>query len=227
MQRINFILWFGPVVNEKTMLSTTAVSIAGNRWQHELLLALQKLGTRIFVANYIPEQMWPKGRLLMKGDSKSIAPGIEGFMASYQNFPYWRKFSLATQYFKKLFSLRRELYLPSLVITYNAPLEYSLIGRYAQKKFGIPWVCIVADGKATSEPDGLIFLSWGYYNTYPHNRKLHLDGGVSKLKFDPDVNIKPISRKQQIILYTGSLNNIGGADFLIKSFPPPATLSVE
>ena len=158
-----YIVWLGPVVNEMTMMSNPAVSPAANRWQRGLLTALNAKGVTTHIIGHVPEPMWPKGRLHMTATHGQLAPEVAGDLLGYRNLPFLRNRSLSRGYLRALEDWCRVHGKPTTVISYNDSPAHSAVGRYAQDRLDVPWVCVVADEEAPQEADGYVFLSWGYY----------------------------------------------------------------
>jgi len=214
----SYIIWLGNVFTETAVSANLAISPAANRWQYGFLTSLQKLGLKICTIGHIPEPMWPKGRLLVRENSEMLNPAINGSLVSYYNLIKWREIGLARKYLELFQRHCKKAGKPTAIITYNVSPAFSLVTRYAQKELGIPYICVLADNVAPQTADGVVFLSWGYYNRYYQNAKLHLDGGVLNLKYSSNAIKEDNSVRKQAILYSGVMNCYGGIDFLVRGF---------
>jgi len=217
----NPIIWLGPVIDEASMLSAIAVSPAANRWQSGLIQAIQEMGVKVNVISYLPEPVWPRGRLRIKFSDVYFPEGIRGEQMKYWNLPLWRNYNLGIGYkraIRRIIDNSRAS--TGLIITYNGPPANVAAATYARKRYGIPWVCIGADGEVPPGADGYIFLSWDYYKHFASEApKLHLDGGVSEIKFSTgEFDSGGISGQRQIVMFTGSLYPFAGASFLARAF---------
>ena len=207
----------------------SAISPAANRWQCGFINALQDHGINVAVLGHVPESLWPMGRFRIIAESGHSAPGINGALLSYWNIPFWRTHDLCRRYTKAFRSLCRTEGHPSVVISYNDSPWNAAVGLYAQEQLGIPWICMVADGPGSSpeyvkhealinRAAGRVFLPWGRYRDCQCAPKLHLDGGVTELRVDPD-NL-PVSQpgSKFVVLFTGSMTHWAGVNFLLQSF---------
>lgn len=231
-----YIIWLGPCVDEATMLSYPAVSPAANRWQRGLIAALQELGMRVVTIGHLPEPLWPRGKLRI-GGSRGVMPlDIEGQLIDYWNVPGWRNRSLSMGYLEAFQVYCQREGNPTAVISYNATPPNVAVGMHAQEELGIPWICIVADLTGLEweclveilEPAaGCIFLSWGSCRDFPYNPKLHLDGGIDRLKLTINTGaLKPSSQKT-VVLYTGAMGHYAGVSFLAQGFRQVKNQEVE
>lgn len=214
-----YIVWLGPVVNEMTMMSSPAVSPAANRWQRGLLTALNAMGVTTHIIGHVPESMWPKGWLHITATHGQLAPEIAGDLLGYWNLPFLRNRSLSRGYFRALEDWCCVHGKPTAVITYNGSPANVAGATYARKRYGMPWVCIVADDEVPQGADGYVFLSWGYYEAFAGPKpKLHLDGGVSEIRFSPKASGNESPSGRQVVMYTGALTRHQGVDFLVRAF---------
>jgi glycosyltransferase involved in cell wall biosynthesis len=112
-------------------------------------------------------------------------------------------------------------------MSYNLYPHTITVAREARERYGIPWICIVADtpspGKEKDlhdamlgEAAGLIYLSWTGYETAVKQPALHLDGGISEVKFTH--GILPQTGEKRAVLYTGVLDHFGGVNLLVEAF---------
>ncbi len=213
------ILWLGPVCDDATVLSSLAVSPAGNRWQLELIHALEQVGAAVSLIGHLPEQVWPRGRLRVKPRDAGLPVGIRGQMTGYWNLPYWRNRSLSSGYRNLIRRIDSQRACPAVLVTYNGSPANVAGATYARKRYGIPWVCVVADDFAPRNANGYVFLSWGYYGSFRTSTpRLHLDGGVSAIRFSPKESGDESRSGRRIVMFAGSITRLAGADFLAQAF---------
>ena len=226
-------LWLGPVVGEREMLDSPALSPAANRWQLGLLRALAADGLAIRVVSYLPERAWPRGPLWKPGLPRSPVPDLDVSSVGFLNVPGLRQGSLGRGH-RRL--IRRELaggLAPSAIFTYNAPEGPARAALELQETLGIPWFAVVADvdGQASRasvdaylervhRAAGRVVLSWAVFQQTAREPRIHLDGGVT--------SVRPASAAGQsrAVLYTGMLGKHGGVDLLLRAFrtlPDPGT----
>ena len=125
---------------------------------------------------------------------------------------------------------------PTCLISYNLYPHTIALARYARARFGIPWVCIVADAPAPGrqrdqhdkmlhEAAGRVFLSWKCFADCHLQPTLHLDGGIDALRFSP--NVVPAKNEKKAVLYSGVMNQYGGVSFLLNAFKLIGDKSIE
>jgi len=220
------ILWLGGVFDEATMTTNRGISPAAIRWQTGLVTALQAAGAELWVVGHVPEPQWPRGSLRKTARNVGFAPGIQGRAISYWNIPRLRSLSLAHSYRRAVQQLCHTHH-PDAVLSYNAYHYNVVAARHVQERLNIPWICVVADGpdSATAERQherhiaharGLVHLSWYSYRQATHPFKLHLDGGIERLKFSLDAS--PQTTGEPLVLYTGSLAPWSGVSYLVSAF---------
>lgn len=218
MQR-PYILWLGPVVNESAVISSPAVSPAGNRWQLGLIHALQQMDIAVRVIGHLPEPVWPRGRLRVKPQDERLPHGVQGQLTGYWNLPAWRNRSLSNGYRKLIRQIVASGAYTGVVVTYNGSPANVAGATYARKRYSVPWICIVADDDAPPDADGYVFLSWWYYETFAEAKpKLHLDGGIFEIPFSPQTVAHKNPTRGQVVMYTGAMSSYGGVDFLVRAF---------
>lgn len=222
------LLWLGGIFDEETMLASRAVSPAANRWQLGLLNALQNQYVNIGVFGHLPEPLWPKGKIYVSQNSGRLASNFSGNLASYWNIPGIRRSFLQLQYRR---GIRSTLSLKDkpFIVSYNAAPHVAWSALWAQEKYDIPWICVIADAPYDAEKNlikhdpaihqaaGRIFLSWQSYEECNRAPKLHLDGGVERIKFNVN-NLTYAAADKPIILYTGALSTRAGINLLVDAF---------
>jgi glycosyltransferase involved in cell wall biosynthesis len=219
------VLWLGPILDEATLHVFPAVSPAANRWQQALVLALSAAGADTFVIQHVPEPAWPRGKFWLDRSHAALPFNIDGSIAGYFNVPGFRFQSIARGYRQEYTAYHAHYGRPDFLCTYNSSLANDGLARYLRERYGVPWITIVADGEAPQEADGLVFLSWGYFTSFRSDRKLHLDGGVSRLPAAPPA-VKA-ANQSQVILYSGAMTKYGGVELLVKAFEGIANPHVE
>ena len=181
-------------------------------------------GESVIVLGHQPEQLWPKGSFFA-GRQSVLPQSISGNLVSYCNIPLLRRWSLKRRYlyeFKQLFKKHGP---PKCIVSYNLPAHSIYIGLYAQRHLNVPWIPIVADvpdnkaelimhNQALHEATGRVFLSWGAWKNCTDVLKLHLDGGVEKVR---DHSIASCGLPP-IILFSGAMNKWAGVELLLQAF---------
>ena len=67
-----YILWLGSIFDQKTVMSSKAISPAANNWQIGLLTQLCKKGLNVVTLGHNPEPIWPKGKIIMGDNHNKI-----------------------------------------------------------------------------------------------------------------------------------------------------------
>jgi glycosyltransferase involved in cell wall biosynthesis len=105
------------------------------------------------------------------------------------------------------------------VLSYNALDALGDAGLWAQRRFAVPWVPIVADvpdsnvlRASMSSARAAVYLSWHAYGEAAVPRRLHLDGGVRQ------VPQRRLRAHKKVVLYTGAMTSFGGVGFLAEAF---------
>lgn len=226
-----YVLWLGGVFNEKTVMSSPAVSPAANRWQSGLIYALRESGCDVQILGHRPEPVWPRGDFYVRKCTEN-APLIGGgpqtpqHLTGYLNVYRLREFILRYRYLNLSRCIFQSGERPHFVLCYNVYPHSDAVGREAMR-CGIPWIPVVADAPGDSlayhrleeklrAAAGCVFLSWHSYEKWSVGPKIHLDGGVSAIPKEEIDLPKPGGPK--IIFYSGVLNQYGGVDLLLDAF---------
>ena len=146
------VLWVGPVQREDGLDVFPAVSLAALRWQLYFLRALNELGYRVKCVSYLPDRIFPFGKIIPKYNKKIDNLNVN--QISYINLPFLREITKE----RNLFFLSRTMEVPDLFFTYNSYKFNTKIGKFLQDK-GAVWVNIVADNDESIFADGNLFLS--------------------------------------------------------------------
>jgi hypothetical protein len=179
-------LWLDGVFDEATVHSFPALSAASNLWQRGFVEALQKVGHSVDVFGYPAERIWPFGRLRVGGARAFLAPGLTGKVVGYLNFPFLRD---TFQYVSLLATvngyLRGAKRRPEYQVVYSCiskatePTPSFRVAQHIRRRFGIPIICIVADGATPPGADGYVYLAWSAYRLHAEpGPAIHIDGGI-------------------------------------------------
>jgi len=232
-----WLLWLGGIFSEDAMLKHSAVSPASNRWQTGLIKAVGEQGLPVVLLSHLPEPLWPRGQY-RPGSSDDLDPQFESSFVRYWNIPLLRSVSLRRTYIDAFREICEQKEKPLAVLSYNPTPHAVDVGLHAQKHYQIPWIDICADSyepgidwsgyaPCASEASGHVFLSYQAYQDCPFPKKLHLDGGVSRLRFDPETQSNKHLSNNKIVLYTGMMSVWGGVSFLLKAFERIKDQNVE
>lgn len=217
------------------MLNYRGISPAGNRWQSELIRSLERHGLQVRVLGQRYEQRWPVGSM-WPGKAEDTPDDIDVHLAEYFNAPIFREYFLYNGFLKGYNSIVNRHGKPALVLSYNPYSYHGRLARFAHNRDGVPWVPIVADFHdpgddwkiflpTIKESIGSVFLSSWAYKKCPLERKLHLDGGVTEVRYDQSFKGQ---KKKFRFLYTGAVSLYKGIDLLLEAFKGiPKNLNAE
>lgn len=227
MRKPKSFLWLEGIFDEDAVNSFSAISPASNFWQRGFVDALHKLGHNVDVIGYPVERVWPFGRLIIGGEQASLSPGLTGKVIGYVNLPFLRE---TVQYINLLEAVKSYLHKsksrPDYQIIWSC-LERSTdktsairIAKYIRKQFGIPWICIVADGAAPPGADGYVYLAWSHYQSdAAPGPSIYIDGGIPDVKCASDQNLAvKNSTREKSLMYMGALTQHGGVSQLARAF---------
>jgi len=220
-------LWLDGIFDEKSVETFRSISPAANFWQRGFVDALQTLGHQVEVIGHPIERVWPFGRLIIRGKQASLSPGLSGVAVGYINVPFLRG---SIQFVNYLRAAKRYLMAaeekPGYVMTFSclnkstdrAPGNES--AKYIRKHFGIPWICIVADGAAPPGADGYVYLTWSCFKSpSEQGPSIHIDGGIPDIPIEVDQDwVDDGRRREKILMYMGALTQHGGATQLARAF---------
>ncbi|NQW17623.1 MAG: glycosyltransferase family 4 protein [Chloroflexi bacterium] len=231
--RTPYLLWLGGVFDEGSLLTQPSISPAANRWQAGLIYGLSHHHIRVRSVGHLPEATWPKGRLKISSRTARLASGSEGELIGYPNIPRIRTWFLAERYKRLVDRTIRRLGMPAGLISYNAYAYNVAAARLAQKKYDLPWVCVVADvpesgselrlhDRALRKADGRVYLSWSRMQNSEMGPNIHLDGTADGIKIDrpklAESRTRDIHAQSKTILFTGAMNKWAGVDYLVSAF---------
>lgn len=209
------------------MPTAPGVSPAGNRWQAGLVTALQQLDVPVTVLSHLTDPLWPRGHLRVKSEISSLPHGVSGRLLDYWNIPFLRERSLYSSHRIALDRMAGLADPRTVLITYNASPSYTSVGLYGKRRLGIPWICVVADGAAPGDADGCVFLPWSSYQEWQKGPKLHIDGGVSQVRFGSAHTTPRLNNQMPAVMYAGAMTKHGGADLLVRAFQTLPALRAE
>lgn len=226
MSQLNRFLWLDGIFDENTVNAFPTISPATNFWQRGFVDTLQLLGNKVDVIGHPTERIWPYGRLIIRGEHASLSPDYKGSTVGYINAPLIRRFTQYLNYLRVVKSYLTVSDKPDYVVTYSC-LDKSTkrapsieTAKYVRKHFGIPWICIVADGVTPPGADGYVYLAWSYFESISApGPKIHIDGGVPDINFTVDQNSGAVQfRQAKILMYMGALTPHGGSTLLARAF---------
>jgi len=231
------LLWLGGIFSENTLLQQSAVSPAANRWQAGAIKGLSELGFSVVLLSHLPDPFWPRGKC-RPGSIGTLDPNFKSRFVSYWNLPLVRSVSLRRAYVKTFRKFCEQYGNPLAVLSYNPTPQNMATGLYAQKHHRIPWIDICADSyepgidwckypSGANIAKGHVFLSYQAYQKSPFPINLHLDGGISHLRFNSENPSKKRGTNKNIVLYTGMLSVWGGVSFLLKAFQKVCNPDIE
>lgn len=220
-------LWLDGIFDEKTVETFPSISPAANFWQRGFVEALQLQGNQVDLIGHAVERVWPFGKLFIYGKQASFSSGMKGTAVGYINAPFIRG---TFQFINYLRAAKRYLMAseekPDYVMTFSclnkstdrAPANET--AKYIRKHFGIPWVCIVADGAAPPGADGYVYLTWSSYKSSTVERpSVHIDGGVPDIQMEGDQSSGAgHCQREKILMYMGALTQHGGSTQLARAF---------
>lgn len=219
------ILWVGAQGSSAGLRTRRAVSPAALAWQDGLIRAIRAEGWQVTKLGHMPEPMWPRGELFL--DEEPGDPGSPCPLVAYTNLPGWRQLSLARAYMNALPEIVEVRGPPTHVVTWNWTPGMGYLVEQVRRRYGVPWFCIAADLPDTwmswrtiveRRADGILYLPWERYIQSPALNKIHLDGGVVGLHFDPG-HRAPERDGPRTMVYAGTMAPYGGLELLLESMP--------
>ena len=223
-----YVLWVGAVLGQDSVIARPAASPAGNRWQVEMIEALECFAFPCRVISHRPEPRWPRGDLWVSRHDDTLPRRVHGQLVSYLNVPALKQLHVGRQIQSAMRRVVRRFGAPIATITYNLSPPLRASALYAKRTWNVPWVCVVADALERSldesrgrhfyaKADGVAFLAWRVFERSRHPRRIHLDGGVSKIRCVEET-AHTCDEDVQRVVYTGALTKWGGVDQLVRAF---------
>ena len=229
-------LWLNGVFDEVTVQNFKSISPASNYWQSGFLKTLIRLGDQVYLIGCPAERLWPLGRLILRKKHATVLQGLDGRVIGYINFPKLRE---ATQYWNLLGAARKYIdghsQRPDYSVVFSClHAEWDetpeiRVAKYLRKHFGVPWICIVADGATPPGADKYVFLPWAnYMSARPSTIRIHLDGGIAEAKGEASLRFSiNASSGSKALMYMGALTEHGGVLQLARAFTCLAERDVE
>lgn len=237
-------LWLEGVFDELTVKAFPSISPASNFWQKGFLNALRTQGHGVDVIGHPVERIWPFGRFAVRRSEAALLPGVGGRMVGFLNVPGLRA---ASQYLCMLRAIRahwREVERgnarrPDFQVVFSCLEKASdataaiRMARYVRRRFGVPWLCIVADGEAPPGADGYIHLAWSHFEAARVagngvSPMIHVDGGIAEI---PCMSVPSAhvgwTKEPRVLMYMGALTAHGGALELAQAFTQLPDQTIE
>ncbi len=204
------------------------------------LEALSDQGIPVTAFGGTPHSAWPRGSVFAPAHEAWLCGGkLRTELTGYLNLPIVKLFSQHALLRRKIVRMLGDAEgRPAVVFSYNLGLPEALTGRWLQREFGVPWVCVVADYPETSDPRisrarrlamdvyggyqrqwlrqaaGRVYLSWSLFEEERLGPKLHLDGGIVEVHTAQ----RPEGSAPRVVLFAGTLSAYAGIDLLLDAF---------
>ena len=238
----------GTVVDECTCEHSPACSVAGNKFQLNLIRSLERVtGRPLDVISLRPVAMYPKGQgIIFTRASQRLGRTSTGWMIPFINLPIVKQVTVALAIFLHLFCwLVRHRSHPRVVLVYNLFSPLSLPVLAATALGGGKAVAIVAElpldfytfrgVRGIFERMDFWFQNFAirrFAGLVPFTRQiaedfapglpsLVMEGGVVSELGNPVTDAAIEGRpppREAICLYSGSLHEINGIDLLLGAF---------
>ena len=170
---------------------------------------------------------------MISSSTAQLANGLDGELIGYPNLPRIRMKFLERRYKRHLDSTIQQHGMPVAVITYNAYTYNAAAAELAQRKYKLPWICVVADvpdvepamtqyDNALSRASGRAYLSWSRMQQSQLAPNIHLDGTADGIKLDRSTATSNGDHEKhaqtKTVLFTGAMNKWAGIDYLVSAF---------
>ena len=179
------------------------------------------------VIGYPFERIWPFGRLSVGCRQAALANGLSGKVVGYTNFPFLRDtfrymnmLSAAENYFRNAEKKPDYQVVYSCLVKETDETPSIRLANYIRKHYGVPWICIHADGEAPPSADGYVYLPWSNYQAAPASQSsIHIDGGVPEIEQkEIETGVANNVLAEKILMYMGALTPHGGVTQLARAF---------
>lgn len=226
------ILWSGPYYSDYALKMKTTLAPSELRWSVGLMSAINKIA-EVEVVNHVPEQRWPKGRIIWQGgDAKWFRDDLPLSRIGYLNVVGLKNIWLCQAYARTVRKMLQQGGF-NVFMCYNSLHPYHVAAMREAKKLGVKVVPIILDGddprgdgwrKLTRDnryADGVVFLSYWAYRNYPamagngRCHILHLDGGEVRWRGGKRYP-SPVAREPFTIVHTGALDKWRGLRVMQK-----------
>jgi glycosyltransferase involved in cell wall biosynthesis len=220
-------LWLEGVFDEETVDLFKTISPASNFWQRGFIQALQRKGHDVDVIGYAVERVWPFGRLAIRGHHAKLLQGLTGRVIGYANLPLLRSvFQYLALRRATIAFMKDAANPPDFLVVFSCLNRASevtpaiRVARDVRRRFGLPWVCIVADGEAPPGADAYVYLTWSYYQSEGTARPaIHIDGGIADVPPVPEPgHASNAATGNKVLMYFGALTAHGGVTELARAF---------
>jgi len=240
------VAFVGSAVSLEICEQSPACSVAGNKFQRNLIRSLTANECSVHVISVRPVAMFPKSHVLLAGSSVcALYNGISANLVPFVNLPVVKQISIAIVIFWSLsIWLWANRFQSRVVLVYNLFAPFSLPVLAATWLMGGKPVAVVAD----MPHGGYTFRGWQgilerldfYIQTHgiarfagvvsltaqvpldfaPHLPALTLEGGVdvTEAECDDTGTQSEHTSEERTCLFSGALNEVNGIDLLLQSF---------
>lgn len=245
VNKIDFELFFiGTTVTQNLCEGSIAGSVAGNKFQLNLVIGLDEAGDqKINVFSLLPYPMYPKGQKIWFNTKRcSLNKQITTILIPFINLPIIKQLSVSISFFITLISgLWNNRSKQCIVLVYNVFSPFSIPVLLATRLFNCKSVAIIADlpfddydfkglkgilqridfyvqTHIISKFSGVIGLTSKIISEFaPLLPSIVIEGGIDIIDEGTTFSI-PKKDKEIICLYSGALNEINGIKLLLDAF---------
>lgn len=238
----------GSVLPEALCKESVACHAAGNKFQIELLKAIQSIsGLPVFVLSTFPVGVFPKSRRVVATPREvTVRDGMSGWMIPFINILFLKQITIGVANFLFLSVwLWKNRKKRRLLLVYNLYPPMSLPVLLAARLFGATSIAVVPDfphnlsfnfrglrgalqrlnvwleATSLSRFTGIIPLTRYISDDFaPKHRALVMEGGVSDEEADAESapQVKRPESPETVCLFSGTLSDVNGIALLLDAF---------
>jgi|GEM_PF-2464124 len=220
-------IFVGSILSEFGLANNKGVSAAATQWSSGLIKNLIQNGYIVQNLSHVWNSTFPKGRLL-PGSKEDFSSDFNTKYVKYLNIKGIRNSSLFREKFKAFKILIEEIFIPDVMLFYNAyPFNIRLAEKIKTLFPRIKLILLVLD-YSDPEPDdwinfkrdskvfdGCVFLSaWAFENA-PVENKIHIDAGWDGNIIQDSHNENEDS--ETVFLYAGKMEKYGGIQNIVNA----------
>lgn len=229
------IIFLGYAIDKETAKNTTGVSIAGNKYQLNVLEQLDKNGYIVHPITVFPTASYPRGPILIHDHDIELIGNLKGKCVGFLNIKILKQIIQAISVYKEARKILCQ-YPQACIMTFNVFAQVALPTRWLKKFVKGSVILIFADAPIPQEQIGMVrkffykianrqfsifdrviaLNEYAVQKFIPNKPYIIVEGGIRKKEVLP-IGERKVCSQEKHVLYAGALTEYSGIINLIDA----------